>query len=106
MTIRLGLMILLAAFLAACATSEVDKAFGGKLEPFKETTAIVDYCQGCHVHRKFNPSSHMAEKPFQYKTLPYSAAGDCKTCHEIKRNVWSDVVTVTHFPSGAIVESK
>ncbi|MDH5477007.1 MAG: hypothetical protein OEY50_01620 [Nitrospinota bacterium] len=93
------------AFLSGCATTEVDKAFRGDMDSFKEAMVIVDYCQSCHVHRTFNPSTHLVQKPAQYEKPPFSDASDCKTCHEIKRNIWRDVIKVTHFPDGSIVES-
>jgi len=104
--IRTGFVFLAGLLFSSCVSSDVDRAFGGKLEPFKETAVIVDYCQSCHVHRKFNPSAHMGEKPFLYKNPPYAAAADCKTCHSIERNFWGDVKEITHFPGGAIVETR
>ena len=76
------------------------------MEPFKETAVITEYCQSCHVHRLLNPSTHLVEKPGQYKNEPFSKATSCKTCHEIKRNIWSDMVHYTYFPDGSIVETQ
>lgn len=99
-------ILVVLGILSGCASTEVDKAFRGDMESFKETTVIVGYCQSCHVHRKFNPSTHLIQKPPLYKEPPFTEASDCKTCHSIKRNIWNDIVQVTIFPNGSLVESE
>ena len=92
--------------ISGCASTEVDRAFRGEMEPFKETAVIVEYCQSCHVHRKFNPSAHLIQQPPMYKDPLYSGASDCKTCHSIEQNIWNDIAEITHFPEGSLVEKQ
>ncbi len=90
-------------FLQSCASKPVDKAFAGKLDAVDEVKTITEYCQSCHVHRNFNPSGHLKATPSKYETEPYASAKNCRTCHSIKRNFWSDIVRNTYFPKGRIV---
>jgi len=92
-------------FLQGCVTTDVDRAFNGKLEVFQETSVIVEYCRSCHSHREFNPSNHLGEAPFKYKKPPHNKASDCKTCHSIKRNIWNEIIKYTYFPDGSIIET-
>jgi len=100
------MIIAITGLAAGCVTTEVDKAFNGQFELYKETSVIVDYCQSCHVHRKFNPSDHMAQAQSLYKTAPFTTAADCRTCHSIQRNIWNQIVRATHYPGGTIIEAQ
>ena len=103
---NLVFMIFCMAFLSlsSCVSAPVDKAFRGEMEKPKETKTIVTYCQSCHVHRNFSPGEHLNKITAEYKTAPYNSASDCRTCHSIKRDFWSDVIRYTYYPEGRLAD--
>ena len=87
----------------ACASKPIDRAFAGKMDRTEETKTIVEYCQSCHLHRKFKAPDHIATITAEYKSEPYGSAEDCRTCHSIKRDFWDKIIRNTHFPKGRLV---
>ena len=91
-------------FFQGCASDPVEKAFAGKYDRFEETKIIVEYCQGCHIHRNFDFAGHLGQAPAMYENEPFSSADDCRTCHAVRRNFWHDEIRSTYFPEGRIVK--
>lgn len=101
-----SLLAVFALISVSCATSQVDRAFDGEMETPEEIRVVTGYCQGCHVHRDFNPGEHIPKAAAMYEKEPYASAADCKTCHSIRRNFWNDIVKRTEFPRGRLVDEQ
>ncbi|MBI5815051.1 MAG: hypothetical protein HZB29_05520 [Nitrospinae bacterium] len=87
----------------SCATSQVDKAFGGSLPADEETKTIAEYCQSCHVHRDFAADRHMEEITGKYGEEPYKSAKSCRTCHTVSRSLMGAETRQTRFPEGRMI---
>ena len=74
------------AILSGCAPMEVESAFRGELPPGKANKVIGTYCQGCHIHKTFDPLSHVANVRSLYKRRVFRKARECRTCHYIEKN--------------------
>lgn len=87
---------------AACASSQVEKAFDGGLPKADTVKTITEYCQSCHIHRNFDGEKHMTAAPPQYNAGPYKTADGCQTCHSYSTDFWGDEFRATYFPEGKL----
>ncbi len=90
----------------SCASRVVDDAFDGKFDYVEETKTIVEYCQSCHIHRKFESGEHVSMVVPKYTREPYLSADRCNTCHTIKRDFWGDITRSTQFPDGTMIDER
>lgn len=74
----------LALILGGCYTLEVVKAFDGKFPPEQNNKLIIEYCQGCHIHKDFVPATHLDTVKTKYTQKKYQDATECRTCHYVE----------------------
>jgi hypothetical protein len=96
------LAALIACLMTACASSQVEKAFGGGLLKADTQKAITEYCQSCHIHRNFDGEKHLAAVGSKYNSEPYKTADGCQTCHSYTKDFWGDEFRATYFPEGKL----
>ena len=75
--------------LMACRIDLLKEALKGNLRPEERNNeVIIEYCHTCHIHRTFEPISHIPRMQALYDGPPYNIATQCSTCHLVKRNTW------------------
>lgn len=81
-----GLLFGAVLFLAGCADRPVENAFQGEFSSEKNNKVINEYCKACHIHKNFEPESHMASVSKSYKRTYFRRANECRACHYIEKN--------------------
>ncbi len=74
-------------------TPEVVRAFDGEYSEAKNQQIITEYCQSCHLHRNFDPESHVDEARAFYKKPLYQSSRACRLCHYVDDNFVGDEIT-------------
>ena len=74
------------AILSGCAPMQLEKAFKGDLPPGKANKIIGTYCQSCHIHKTFDPLSHVANVRGLYKRRVFRKSRECRSCHYIEKD--------------------
>ena len=85
--------------LAACATSDVERAFDSKTAEKDSNRIIVNYCMSCHTHQAFDAAAHVPAAQNRYAGSTYARAAECRTCHAYSVNWRGDEVRGTHWPA-------
>ena len=82
-----------------CYSFDVEDAFRGEFSSVKNNKIINDYCQGCHIHRDFDPGQHILAKRKLYRRELYRRASNCRVCHYVKP-VWAreELIRKTRYP--------
>ena len=84
----------------ACRPDPLQEALKGKLRPpEKNNQVIVEYCQTCHIHRAFEPMSHIPRMHALYNRPPYTVTTECRLCHLVKTNTWGAHRRKTLWPA-------
>ena len=101
----IGCMLLLMS-LTSCQKPPLDKALRGDFTPVENNEIITEYCQGCHIHRTFDPIPHTARVHALYDREPYSVATECRVCHLVRKDTWGTRLRKTVWPAEVIQEEK
>jgi len=96
------LAALIACLMTSCASSQVEKAFGGSLPRADAQKIIIEYCQSCHLHKSFDAEKHLAAVRPKYNSEPHKTAEVCQTCHSYTTDFWGDEFRATYFPEGKL----
>jgi len=93
--------ILLLAMLAtsACVSSKLEKAFSGGLEAEESDKLISEYCVTCHVHKSFDPETHVFNVKYRYEDKKYAGKTECRICHTYSKTLLLDIRRGTHRPA-------
>ena len=94
----LASMVIALLGLTACIPNPLDDALDGTLPPQESNTMITEYCQTCHIHRAFDPSSHTSRMQALYDRPPYTVTTECRMCHVAPRDTWGTRHRKTVWP--------
>lgn len=83
--------------LTACATNDVERAFGSRTEGKESNKIITKYCMSCHTHQSFDAAAHIPAAQ-KRDTVPEQArATECRVCHTYSVTWMGDEVRGTHW---------
>ena len=85
-TNKINFSLFFLAILGGCSHVDVEKAFKGDLRPGKANKLIAEYCQSCHIHKDFDPPSHVSSVRSLYKRPVFRKARECRSCHYIEKD--------------------
>lgn len=85
--------------LASCSTPLLEQAFKTSMEAGESTEVIGEYCISCHVHKDFEPETHVKKARAEYSSPPYTAAVECRVCHTYSKTWLLNVRRGTHWPA-------
>ncbi|MDA1000333.1 MAG: hypothetical protein O2807_07435 [bacterium] len=103
---HLIMYVLLAALLAGCTESPIERAVKGKLLPSEANIAVNDYCKSCHVHASLDPKKHVEQvQPKFPKNHELRSATNCLQCHSIRlANIFRKEDRSTTRPHGKVID--
>lgn len=78
-----------------CTSWKVIKAFDGEYTSEENNRLIGDYCQTCHIHKAFASGDHLDKIPRKYNRKVFRYATECRTCHILDRNWFTEEITRT-----------
>jgi hypothetical protein len=103
LSIPLRVLVLLVLMMGiGCADRQIDNAFEGEFDTVKGNKIITEYCQSCHIHKNFDPDSHIPEAQEKYRRPYFRRTSQCRSCHYVKRDwVHNKIERNTRFPRDA-----
>jgi len=83
--IFLGLFLLFWVVGSGCYTKTIQEAFDGSYSAKQNNRIISEYCQSCHLHKDFDPDTHVENQVLAYKRRVFRFAEECRICHFIEK---------------------
>ncbi len=93
------LLAVLAVLISACSSAPFEKAFKPEMEADESNKILTEYCQGCHLHKDFDPGKHVPKVQKAYNNPKFSSASECRECHSYEKTFLMDVRRTTHWPA-------
>ncbi len=84
-------------FSAACATNDVERAFGSGTAGKESNAVIIKYCMSCHTHQSFDAAVHIPKAQESYAGSANAHATECRACHTYSVTWMGDEVRGTHW---------
>ena len=84
--IFLWFMALVFIHTAGCAERPLENAFKGEYSTAKNNKVINEYCKSCHIHKNFDPESHVQSVRSDYKRTYFRNAKECRACHYLEKD--------------------
>ncbi len=104
--VRSFLAVLFLAIFSGCAKNKVEEAFKGGISPERANRVIGEYCQGCHVHKSFDPYLHIPRVRKLYNRAVFKETKECRVCHYIEKDwMYNRHKRRTRMPEDAAGES-
>lgn len=82
---------------AACATNDVESAFGSKTTGKESDKIIIKYCMSCHTHQSFDAAAHIPAAQKRYAGSATARAAECRACHTYSVSWLGNEVRGTHW---------
>ncbi|MEE9259087.1 MAG: hypothetical protein V3U37_06055 [Nitrospinaceae bacterium] len=96
------LLVILLFLVSGCFNPELEKAFQGGFAADRGNQIIGDYCQGCHIHKDFDPDAHVTEARGSYRRPYFRRATECRSCHFIEKQwIHNQFTRKTRMPKDA-----
>ena len=82
---------------AACATNDVEHAFGSRVSDKESNKIIIKYCQSCHTHQSFDAAAHVLAVQQRHAGQANAHSSACRACHTYSVTWMGDEVRGTHW---------